>query len=290
VPWILEHPAQPNPLRGAAKPSLLLVGDVDYDVAEDRAEQPADAEFEEDDLGASLNFTPLKSTGPEVLALSRLFHERFRDGSATLLTKSAATEAAVRRQSPQHRWLHWATHGFYEPPGIKSAVAAQVQASDRGNRGNIRSSGFLFGVMGGVALAGANRPPAQGTDDGIMTATELATIDLKNVEMAVLSGCETGLGFTASGEGLLSLQRSFHVAGARTVVASLWTVPDQKTNLMMQRFYANLWDKQLTKLEALREAQIWMLNTGGKEPVPGAPLKRQPPNYWAAFILSGDWR
>jgi CHAT domain-containing protein len=111
----------------------------------------------------------------------------------------------------------------------------------------------------------------------------------------------------AGGEGLLGLQRAFQVAGARTVVASLWQVPDQQTRELMDHFYENLWHKKLPRLEALRQAQLWLLKAGpkrgpGKErpadpkalaeakPEPAAGAGKAPPFYWAGFVLSGDWR
>lgn len=123
--------------------------------------------------------------------------------------------------------------------------------------------------------------------------------------MAVLSACETGLGRNAGGEGLLGLQRAFQSAGAKTVVASLWNVPDEATRLLMVRFYENLWQRKLGKGEALREAQLWMLRHGHEQPAvqreiagrgldqvtaPGQQSKTTPPYFWAAFVLSGDWR
>ena len=89
----------------------------------------------------------------------------------------------------------------------------------------------------------------------------------------------------------------FQVAGAKTVLAGLWSVPDRETMLLMQRFYQNMWNKKLPKGHALREAQIWMLKEAkprgldveepdGKKPA----SNRLPPKYWAGFVLSGDWR
>ena len=158
------------------------------------------------------------------------------------------------------------------------------------------------GLLSGLAFAGANTPPEKEKDDGILTAFEVAALDLNQVDAVVLSACETGLGSVAGGEGLLGLQRAFQVSGAKTVVASLWKVPDAATSRLMQRFYENLWQKKLPKLQALREAQLWMLKegarvtdgTGGRgiavvelQPPVGDGL---PPYYWAAFVLSGDWR
>ncbi len=136
----------------------------------------------------------------------------------------------------------------------------------------------------------------------------MAELDLSGVELTVLSACQTALGATAGGrqaggEGLLGLQRAFQVAGARGVVATLWDVDDEATRALMERFYANFWQKKLMRLEALREAQLWMLRAGWRrEPAqprsvesvpPKAPAGQPdhvPPDYWAAFVLSGDWR
>jgi CHAT domain-containing protein len=156
-------------------------------------------------------------------------------------------------------------------------------------------------------LAGANRPLEAEHDDGILTAFEVSELDLEHVELVTLSACETGLGQSAGGEGVLGLQRAFQVAGAHTVISSLWKVPDQATQMLMVRFYENLWQKKMGKLAALREAQLWMLHEGVKKPElwrglnlaapqklptdkPADTAAGLPPYYWAAFVLSGDWR
>jgi CHAT domain-containing protein len=134
-------------------------------------------------------------------------------------------------------------------------------------------------------------------EDGILTAVEVAGLDLERAELVVLSACETGLGRVAGGEGVLGLQRAFQLAGAKTTVASLWKIPDRATMQLMQCFYENLWDKKMTRLDALRKAQIWMLKVGrqrGLDLEEGGAKKstagRLPPCYWATFVLSGDWR
>ena len=163
-------------------------------------------------------------------------------------------------------------------------------------------TGYHPGLLSGLVLAGANRPAEEGKDDGILTALEVEQMDLSRVKLATLSACETGLGQTAGGEGLLGLQRAFQIAGAKTVVAGLWKVPDKATQLLMARFYDNLWQKKMSKLEALSKAQRWLLHDGPKQPgltrglqLDGDPDQSNgpgllPPFYWAAFVLSGDWR
>ena len=118
----------------------------------------------------------------------------------------------------------------------------------------------------------------------------------------MLSACETGLGDVAGGEGVLGLQRAFQVAGAQTTVTSLWSVPDRATRLLMERFYGNLWDKRMPKLQALREAQLWLMREGGRpgsDAARGLGIEREvlessngrlPSHYWAGWVLSGDWR
>ena len=96
--------------------------------------------------------------------------------------------------------------------------------------------------------------------------------------------------------GVLGLQRAFQVAGARTTITSLWKVPDVATQLLMQRFYENVWGRGLGKLAALREAQLWLMREGGKRGISlpdetgDEKPKTLPPFYWAGFVLSGDWR
>ena len=124
-------------------------------------------------------------------------------------------------------------------------------------------------LLSGIAFAGASRtgqPPAavvraagREMDDGILTALEVSELDLRNVELAVLSACETGLGRVAGGEGVLGLQRAFQTAGARASITSLWKVDDTATQILMTEFYTNLWQKKLGKLESLRQAQLTML-------------------------------
>ena len=144
------------------------------------------------------------------------------------------------------RYLHLATHGYFAPPEVRSALAPED------DRTGLRSGRGWAAPRSRASIRGCSRawsgpgPPARRIDPatgaldvgaGLMTAEEVGGLDLKGCELAVLSACETGLGRTAGGEGVLGLQRAFHQAGCRTVVASLWRVDDAATSALMSRFY-----------------------------------------------------
>ncbi|MBY0228951.1 MAG: CHAT domain-containing protein, partial [Gemmataceae bacterium] len=204
----------------------------------------------------------------------------------------------VRRALPAARYAHFATHGWFAPEATKSALAG---GRDHQESGSV--PGWHPLLLSGLALSDANRVPKDGEEDGILTALEVSEMDLTRLELAVLSACETGLGKVAGGEGVLGMQRAFQAAGARSVVASLWQVDDEATRRLMTDFYSQLWSRKdpVAKAEALRRAQLAMLfgktlegkprGAGVKpEKLPKGEGARTPPYYWAAFVLSGDWR
>lgn len=288
-------------------PSLLLVGDVDFGgdpgaflLADNRAAL----------RGASQrNFGPLPGTREEYLTIERQFRRQFGGGRSEVLEHGQPTESAPRERAGRYRWLHLATHGFFAEPRAVLAPAAPRAAPPIDSAGP-GIYGLQPGLLSGLVLAGANQPMTVGHDDGILTATEVENLDLEAVELATLSACETGLGKTAGGEGVLGLQRAFQIAGARATLTSLWKVDDDATRVLMNEFYRNLWEKKLPKLEALRWAQVTMLRSydpgehklrGADDFIPIAPRRlaedrkngghpRCPPFYWAGWVLSGDWR
>jgi CHAT domain-containing protein/Tfp pilus assembly protein PilF len=252
--------------------SLLLVGDVNFG-------PPAEP------------FRPLAGTRSEINDIKDSFQQRFSDAKVTVLRKDKATKQAFTAASHTPRYLHLATHGTFADPSVKSVFALE-------NRARAWRSELLFdrqvvgehpGLLSGLVFAGANRKDKK--SEAILTALEVGEMELRGVELVVLSACDTGLGLVAGGEGVLGLQRAFQVAGARTTVTSLWKVSDRETQQLMSRFYENLWDKKLSKVEALRQAQLWMLREGNVRGLDlPADTKMLPPRYWAAFVLSGDWR
>jgi CHAT domain-containing protein/tetratricopeptide (TPR) repeat protein len=289
------------PAAGRPDVSVLVLGDVNFDRREAGAQSRQRRASARAARGDDTRFAALAGTRDELTTVESQYRGRFGETGLTSLSRSLATEDAVRREAPRHQFLHFATHGFFAAARFRSALAPSTGATT--TRTDLMQdqsvSGYHPGLLSGLVLAGANAPTPE--EDGILTAEEVATLNLSGVNLAVLSACETGLGQMAGGEGLLGLQRAFQTAGARTVVATLWKVDDAATRDLIGRFYDNLWNKQMGKLAALRDAQLWMLRTRsrtasrdarGVKPTPGRAAAGGPgsPYYWAAFVLSGDWR
>jgi CHAT domain-containing protein len=304
-------------LRAQVAGGLLTVGGVDYSQADDASDRPhaellASRTRSAPIVRGSFHFDPLEKTGAEAQAVEDKFHQfveagRTRTPEAVRLTGSTATKQRVLEVIHGSRFLHLATHGYFSP--LRSVADSDPEADLNLTRSGVErpdEAPTLFpGLLSALVFAGANRPqndPLTGAADfgaGIMTAEEVAGLDLSACELAVLSACETGRGRITGGEGVLGLQRSFHAAGARTVVASLWRVDDEATRELMTNYYDNLWRRKLGSLEALRQAQLNVLHGGtaaGKvrsigatEPEPiTVAVVRTHPRYWAAWVLSGD--
>jgi CHAT domain-containing protein len=191
-----------------------------------------------------------------------------------VLLRQDASEAKIKRLSPRYDVLHFAAHAaLSEKEPLASSI---LLAKDDG-------------------------------EDGRLEAREIFGMNL-NANLVVLSGCETGLGKLSRGDELVGLTRAFIYAGTPSVVASLWKVDDASTSQLMSDFYKNL--KTMTKVEALRRAQLAMFHgngesdliarrgVGGIVKLGDAPAVASPsqqsstshPYFWAPFILVGDGR
>jgi CHAT domain-containing protein len=239
------------------------------------------------------------------------------ENTFTNALKSQASKEAFLATARKHGYLHLATHGFFIEEKARVPALGSREVSPAGEMLHGSEAAATYpALLSGLALAGANKSgtanasETTGGNEGILTAEEIGTQNLDGVQLVVLSTCESGLGKLASGEGLLGLQRSFQSAGARTVAASLWPVDDAATETLMVAFYTNLWEKKLSKIEALRRAQLTMLREydtkAGKLRGPGVERPVDPgklaaakevggaktlsPFYWASFVLSGDWK
>jgi CHAT domain-containing protein len=153
--------------------------------------------------------------------------------------------------------LHIASHGFFLP--------------------DARVNGENPLLRAGLALAGANLPH-ETNESGILTALEASSLNLWGTQLVTLSACDTGVGEIRNGEGVYGLRRSFVLAGAESMVMSLWPVSDSVARETMVAYYTGL-RAGLGRGDALRQAKLALLRR----------KIRQHPFYWASFIQSGDW-
>ncbi|MFE4108683.1 tetratricopeptide repeat protein, partial [Almyronema epifaneia] len=213
---------------------------------------------------SQLRFGDLPGTAAEAAAIAPLL-------DVTPLTGDRATENRLKQvNSPQI--LHIATHGFFledlpelAPTDFGAALGLDLRASinvvSNQNR-EVRFTGPVENPLlrSGLALAGANRRES-GSEDGILTALEAASLDLYGTQLVVLSACETGLGDVANGEGVYGLRRSLGIAGAESQMISLWQVSDRATEGLMVDYYKALL-AGAGRSEALRQVQLNMLQRG----------------------------
>jgi CHAT domain-containing protein len=246
----------------AAPGAPVVVGDPDFDAGDtsntgDRTTRPG------------WPFRHLEGTRLEAEQVAA------RLGVTPLTGASARKSDVLSVSSPSI--LHLATHGAFLPDDDPSASGPAAAASWMGRLGGRRLANPLLRSC--LALTAANTwlhggTPPQGASNGLLTAEDVALMDLQATELVVLSACQTGLGLVRVGEGVLGLRRAFVLAGARTLVMSLWKVPDEPTRALMDQFYARLAAGE-PAAAALRGAQRWM-----KERFPD-------PLCWGAFVCLG---
>jgi CHAT domain-containing protein/tetratricopeptide (TPR) repeat protein len=239
-----------------------------------------------------MHFTDLPGSRREVYEIGKFWPPQ-PDGGATILTGRDATETAVKRQLAGRQILHFATHGFFlgadcAPGAIGSrSVGGLTKTTPSKVAGAAAVSATANPLLlAGLAFAGANRRGSirRDQDDGILTAEEIGGLNLQGTEWAVLSACDTGLGEIRAGEGVFGLRRAFQVAGARTVIMSLWSVEDRSAMEWMGALYEGRMRRGLDTAEAVREASMTVLRQRR------ARGQSTHPFYWAGFVASGDWR
>ncbi len=187
----------------------------------------------------------------------------------------AASEEAVK--AVHHPLiLHIATHGFFLQT-IDTTEAALANSEDD----PMPSLELDPMLRSGVVLSGVSNffiqdKAVQDKEDGVLTAYELTSLDLAGTELVVFSACETGLGEIHVGEGVYGLQRAAKVAGAQSVLMSLWRVDDEASRKLMEAFYQNLFTDKMTKRAALLQAQLKLRQEYAH------------PYYWGAFVMIGE--
>lgn len=276
------------------KPCITLFGGIEYDADVDAIAQQNKAlastgngyrpRSATDRIAMQDGVSPLPGTRQEVEQINTLLQ---KNGVQTMhyMDEQASEESFKAQEHTHPTWLHIATHGFFwneeqvheyqdlafmqqsliEMMGEQSTVGQEDRSLTR--------TGLLFAGANNT-LQGDDIPASM--DDGILTAQEISRIDLRTVDLVVLSACETATGEINS-EGVFGLQRGFKKAGTNSIMMSLWKVDDDATCLLMTEFYNNWISKKMTKQKALKEA---------KQTVRSHKEKGwDDPKYWAAFIL-----
>jgi CHAT domain-containing protein len=280
-----------SPARG-----LLAVGGPSYDAAPGSTLASTRGNDGGCGNGVGLRFGDLPGARAEVADIARVWSMR-QGASAVVerddvlvLGRRAASKAAVMEGARGRLVLHFATHGFF--------LGSECQPAPSGTRGVGGLAPMTIGpvntsrrtqnplLISGLAFAGANvrTPVREDRDTGILTAEEVASLDLHGTEWAVLSACDTGLGEVKAGEGVFGLRRAFQIAGVRTVIMSLWSVEDQSTRTWMRALYRERFQKGASTADAVRNASVQVLQARR------ARGESTHPFYWAAFVAAGDWK
>jgi CHAT domain-containing protein len=186
------------------------------------------------------DYTPLDFAEIEVNNIGEFFSKK------EIHLREDATESRAKELSSSFDIIHFASHGEF-------------------NDEQPMQSGLLL---------------AKDTDnDGYLQLHEIFGINLKNANLVALSACETALSKIYGGDDLVGLARGFIYAGTPSILATLWSVEDRSTALLMQRFYKNWKAKGMSKPEALRQAQLFLKGM----------TQYRHPFFWAPFIMIGDW-
>lgn len=283
----------PEPGRGT-----IIFAAPDYDLKPDQRESRAQELLKKAGLGQpaavrgaavdtrGLRWQPLPGAAAEAEDLKKVLQgPRFRP--VKTYQGADALEGVFKAITPP-RVLHVATHGFFLPDE-KPDAAGEGPAEARGAGGAASGLAQLRKarnplLRSGIVLAGANtaaEKSAASVDDGLVTAEEIALMNLRGTELVVLSACESGLGNVRIGEGVYGLRHAFLYAGARSLVTSLFEVPDAETRELMRGFYEGL-DARRGKLQALHETQLALVRKRRRDKEAAHPF------FWASFVLVGD--
>jgi len=242
------------------KVGLLAIGSPEFEQAAlQKASSPLRGGQVDCEAFSAMQFGPLPASLGEVRDIATTWKKWNRQEPTDLLTGSEATRAHFLEAAPTVRVLHVATHAF-------------VLDKACGNGNPLLHSGLVF--------AGANRD----RQASVLTAQQIASLDLNGVDWAVLSACSTGNGELHDGEGVLGLVRSFRVAGAKTGVMTLWPVDDEIARRYMRSLYAERFARHQTSADSAWLATRTLL--AGRR----AAGKSTHPWYWAGFVASGAWQ
>ncbi|MBK8232811.1 MAG: CHAT domain-containing protein [Candidatus Eisenbacteria bacterium] len=305
-----ERDLLPTEARPAARARFLALADPDYDLDPRRRAPAASPEFPSGGAFSlfrgerahcpefeRVRWDRLPQTRREVEEVSAIWKETHEAGphQVEILSGSRASEAVFKAEAPGSVFLHLATHGFFlgadcaigsdDQRGIGGLVGEPAPAAPPAPGASASESARSL-QLAGLVLAGANHRADAGpeVEDGILSAEEIAALDLRTVQLAVLSACDTGLGQPRPGEGLLGLRRALQIAGAQSVVMSLWSIEDTATRAWMEHLYRARFTQERDIPASVAAASLAILADRR------AAGRTDHPFYWAAFLASGNWR
>lgn len=234
-----------------------------------------------DSLSVRNSFEPLYNTKKEISEIDKTLKKGNVDVS--IYSETIGTEESFKDLSGKGiNIIHLATHGMYigasEAESKKKENNMSFIQLDENNRGQTQEDKSLsrsFLVMSGGDMLPTHKEIPENLEDGILTASEISKLDLRGLDMVVLSACQTALG-DIDNEGVYGLQRGFKKAGANTILMSLDKVDDEATKILMVEFYRNLMSGN-TKQQSLKAAQKHLRQVENG--------KYDKPEYWASFIL-----
>jgi CHAT domain-containing protein len=286
----------------------VVFADPDYDLAPGQVETATrnvlrgsgtvNATLRSVSGGRTLSALPkvgrLKGTAAEAAAIKPTLASFAHAEPITYLDQFATEGVFKALLRPQVLVL--STHGFFlddqqeqrderdgsvASPAQRSAPALTIDGKPVENP-LLRCGLLLTGCNSSIGVKVSQTTQAnQPTDDGILTGMEIVGTDLRGTELVVLSACETGLGDVHNGEGVAGLRQAFQLAGAKSVVATLWQIPDQDSAQIVSRFFANLAEGQ-SKADALRNAQLAQIELHRNR------FGAAHPFFWAAFTITGE--
>ena len=253
----------PNPIK-----SIILCGNPNF-LFQPKSKK-SEAGYEENTVKYSQTLAPLPGTEAEVKQIDQLAAQNA--WQSQMFIGSQVTEERVKKMQSS-KVVHIATHGFFD-----NDVEHKLKGKATSSENPLMKSGLM---LAGSDITLQNKKNGYithkegNTEDGILTAYEAMNLNLDHTDLVILSACETGLGEVKNGEGVYGLQRAFQVAGAKSIVNSLWTVNDQTTMLLMTTFYKE-WMRSGDRKGAFKFAM-----TSVRKQFPH-------PYYWGAFVMIGD--
>ncbi len=270
VPQLLPRLLQ-DANRPKSKNGLLIVGPVDARQLDQNAPARAQKPHE-------LQAMPRNRPRDEAANVERLYKAAFDQSPKKEIRRLSGIQATEKK--------------FRELASLSNQIHLHLRRIPLPNPPELPHPAVLDSTAG-LAFNHANKDPLPARDNGVLTVEEMLLLPLEGVDLIVLSLDETGPKPDSGRVEIYGMQRALQMAGAGSTLAGLRAVSQPAKQQFLERFYENLWQKRLSKLDALREAQLWALKHP-KQFAEGigihSKVSRTPPYCWASFQISGDWR